>query len=211
MTDVFVHPTALVASTDIGSGTRVWAFANVLDGARIGRNCNVGDHCYVEGGAVVGDDVTIKNGNAIWDGVTLEDGVFVGPGVRFTNDLYPRSPRLSQARVRYETRDWLRPTLVRHGASIGAGAIVICGVVIGEYALVGAGALVTEDVPPHALVVGSRARQIGWVCTCGERLEVGDGDAICAACAANYRLAAGALSPVDPGAVSARGNGRGSR
>jgi acetyltransferase-like isoleucine patch superfamily enzyme len=209
---VVVHPTALVGSAEIGAGTRVWAFSNVLAGARVGRNCNIGDHCYVEGGAVVGDDVTIKNGNAIWEGVTLEDGVFVGPGVLFTNDLYPRSPRLHEAARRYEGRDWLVRTRVRRGASLGAGAVVICGVVVGEYALVAAGSTVTSDVPAHALVAGSPARQRGWVCACGERVHVEDDVAACADCGAAYVLADDRLSlAAQPPVVSGNGSGRDSR
>jgi acetyltransferase-like isoleucine patch superfamily enzyme len=206
----FVHPTALVASEHVGDGTRVWAFTNVLAGARIGRDCNIGDHCYVEGGAVVGDGVTIKNGNAIWDGVALEDGVFVGPGVLFTNDLYPRSPRLPEARSRYETSGWLRRTAVRRGASIGAGAVVICGVVIGEYALVGAGSTVTEDVPAFALVAGNRARRIGWVCACGERLPPGEGAVSCAGCGASYLVTSDEVTPATA-TLNGRESARGSR
>src|SRR5579862_6647573 len=100
MKNVFIHPKALVETKNLGSGTRVWAFAHVMAGVRVGKNCNIGDHCFVESGAVIGDNCTVKNGNMLWEGVTLEDGVFVGPNVLFTNDLHPRSPRLPQARER---------------------------------------------------------------------------------------------------------------
>jgi acetyltransferase-like isoleucine patch superfamily enzyme len=168
--DVLIHPTALVECTALGAGTRVWAYAHVLDGAVVGRECNIGDHCYVESGARIGDGVTLKNGNMVWDGVTLEDGVFVGPGAIFTNDMRPRSPRHPPAAARYASDGWLERTTVRRGATIGAGAVIICGIEIGEHAMVAAGAVVTRDVPPHALVVGSPARVAGWVCACGARL-----------------------------------------
>jgi UDP-2-acetamido-3-amino-2,3-dideoxy-glucuronate N-acetyltransferase len=163
----FVHPHALVETQEIGEGTRIWAFTHVLAGAAIGRNCNIGDHCFIEGSVRVGDNVTIKNGSMLWDGVTIEDGVFIGPGAIFTNDQYPRSPRLEEARERYATRDWLVPTHVRHGATIGAGATILAGTTIGRFALVAARALVTRDVPDHAVARGMPARVSGWVCRCG--------------------------------------------
>jgi acetyltransferase-like isoleucine patch superfamily enzyme len=209
---VFVHETALVASDAIGAGTRVWAFSNVLEGARIGRDCNIGDHCFVEGGAVVGDGVTVKNGNAVWDGVTLEDGVFVGPSVTFTNDLRPRSPRLEVVAERYAGRDWLQPTLVRRGATLGAACVILCGRVIGEFALVAAGAVVTRDVPAFALVAGNPATVRGWVCRCGASLAFRGSFAECGDCASHYRLEGERVSPLAPEAVpSAPGTGPGSR
>jgi UDP-2-acetamido-3-amino-2,3-dideoxy-glucuronate N-acetyltransferase len=191
--DGFVHPTALVESRQIGADTRVWAFTHILPGASIGANCNIGDHCFVEGNAVVGDNVTIKNGNAIWEGVTLEDGVFVGPSVVFTNDLRPRSPRLPDAAERYKKGDWLTPTVVRHGATLGAGSVILAGVTIGEYALVAAGTIVTRDVEPHALVIGSPARRRSWVCRCGAALSIAASRASCAECGREYSLADGSL------------------
>jgi acetyltransferase-like isoleucine patch superfamily enzyme len=162
----------------------------------VGRNCNIGDHCFVESNAVVGDDVTIKNGNALWDGITLEDGVFVGPGVVFTNDLRPRSPRLAAAAPRYEKRSWLVPTVIRRGATLGAGALVVAGVTVGEYAFVAAGALVTRDVEPHALVVGAPARRRGWVCCCGGALSLRGDRAECQECARRYAASDEGLRPV---------------
>ena len=184
----FFHPASMVDSNQIGDGTRIWAFTHVLKNVTIGANCNIGEQCFVESGAKIGDNVTLKNGNMVWEGVTLEDGVFVGPAVVFTNDLYPRSPRLPQVRERYTNHEWLVPTLVKHGASIGAGAIIIAGTTIGEFAMVGAGSVVTKDVPPHALVLGNPARVRGWVCQCGQRLVIDGQDATCTHCAAKYKI-----------------------
>jgi UDP-2-acetamido-3-amino-2,3-dideoxy-glucuronate N-acetyltransferase len=180
---VFVHPLALCESNDVGPRTRVWAFAHILAGARIGADCNVCDHSFVEGGAVVGDAVTIKNNVQLWDRVTIEDEVFLGPNAVFTNDFRPR------ASFKHGREAW-RPTLVRRGATVGANATVICGVTVGRWAFVGAGAVVTVDIPDHALVVGNPARQVGWVCACGERLP----DSLDCGCGRSYRLSgAGSL------------------
>jgi acetyltransferase-like isoleucine patch superfamily enzyme len=151
----FRHPTALVGSAAaIGEGTRIWAFTNIMDGARIGRNCNICDHCYIEGQVVLGDNVTIKNNVPLYDGVVIQDGVFVGPNATFVNDRYPRSRR----------KDWkLEHTLVCAGASIGANATVMCGVTVGECAVVGAGAVVVRDVPAYTVVAGNPARTVGRV------------------------------------------------
>jgi UDP-2-acetamido-3-amino-2,3-dideoxy-glucuronate N-acetyltransferase len=172
MADAFVHPTALVESDQVGSDTRIWAYAHVLAGARIGRRCNVGDHAFVESEAVIGNNVTLKNGVCVWDGVTLEDDVFVGPNVAFTNDRYPRSPRMARAGERYTCPSrWRLTTVVERGASIGANATILPGVRIGRYSLIAAGAAVTRDVEPFALMVGAPARQVGDVCRCGQRLS----------------------------------------
>ncbi|WP_242605561.1 acyltransferase [Frankia sp. Cppng1_Ct_nod] len=162
--DVFVHPRGLCESDEVGAGTRIWAFAHVMAGARLGRDCNVCDHAFVESGAVVGDRVTIKNAVLIWDLVTVEDDVFLGPNMIFTNDMNPR------AEVKKGT-DRLDRTLVRRGATIGANATIVCGTTLGEYSFVAAGAVVIRDVGAYALVVGNPARQVGWVCACGERLD----------------------------------------
>lgn len=171
MSDRFYHSAALVESDDIGPGTRVWAFAHVMRGARIGSNCNIGDHAFVEAAAVVGDNVTIKNNVCIWEGVSLEEGVFVGPNATFTNDRYPRSPRMREAAARYETPErWLARTVVERGASIGANATIVPGVRLGRYSMIAAGSVVTADVEPFALMVGAPARVVGYVCRCGQKL-----------------------------------------
>jgi len=192
---VYIHPTALVESAALGAGTHIWAFSHVMDGATLGRDCAIGDHCFVEGGARIGDGVTIKNNNSVWEGVTLGDGVFVGPAVTFTNDVRPRSPRSPHGRSRYGDRSWLVPTLVGTGATIGAGAIIIAGVEIGSFAMIGAGSVVTRDVPPYRLVVGNPGRTRGWVCACGDPLETRGAGAACTACGRSYTLRDGTLSP----------------
>ena len=146
---VFVHPTALCETRSIGSGTRIWAFAHVLPGAAIGKDCNICDGVFIENDVVIGDRVTVKCGVQLWDGLRLEDDVFVGPNATFTNDPFPRS--------RSYPAEFPR-TVVRAGASIGANATILPGIEIGSGAMVGAGAVVTRDVPPRALVVGNPAR-----------------------------------------------------
>lgn len=173
---VAVHPLGLCESDLVGGGTRIWAFAHVLPGARIGSDCNVCDGAFVEGGAVIGDRVTVKNHVLVWDRVTVEDDCFLGPNVVFTNDFRPR------AEVKRGTEGFL-PTTVRRGASIGANATIVCGIEIGSYAFVAAGSVVTRDVPDHALVAGNPARQVGWVCRCGARL---DDEGVCGECASSY-------------------------
>ena len=192
----FQHPSALVESAAVGAGTRIWAFAHVLKGARIGRNCNIGDHCFVEGGARIGDNATIKNGVAVWDGVVVRDNVFIGPFAVFTNDLVPRSPRSPGAVWRYASKGWLSRTVVEEGASIGANATILCGLRIGRFAMVGAGAVVTRHVPAYALVIGVPARQVGWVCECGARVAAdGGGVASCPACRLHNQVGRGRLAP----------------
>jgi acetyltransferase-like isoleucine patch superfamily enzyme len=193
MENVYVHPTALVETEEVGAGTRVWAYCHILPHVHIGANCNIGDHCFVETGASVGDNVTIKNGTMVWEGVTLEDGVFVGPNVFFTNDLYPRSPRLPQAQARYGDHRWLSPIRVEYGAALGAGAVILAGVTIGAFAVVGAGGVVTHNVPPYALVSGNPARWRGWVCECGQPLRFQENAARCLVCDSWFRLQDGAV------------------
>lgn len=158
-TSIFVHPQALVESRSIGIKSRVWAFAHVMAGAVIGQDCNIGGHTFIESGAVIGNGVTVKNGVSIWDQVTIEDDVFVGPSAVFTNHPKPR------AFIR-GNRDAWRKTLVKKGATIGAGAVIVCGIEIGEYAFIGAGAVVTKSVPSYALVVGNPGKIVARVCRC---------------------------------------------
>jgi acetyltransferase-like isoleucine patch superfamily enzyme len=186
MTHVFVHASAIVETTQIGDGTRIWAYTHVMPDVTIGADCNIGDHCFIESGATIGNQVTIKNGNMVWEGVHLEDGVFVGPLVVFTNDLYPRSPRLPQVQNRYADRGWLKPTIIKRGASLGAGSVILAGVTLGEFCLVGAGSIVNRSIPPHALAVGSPARLRGWVCQCGQRLVFSNETAACATCGLEF-------------------------
>jgi len=178
-----IHPQAIVESTDIGEGTAIWAFVHVMRGVRIGMNSNVGDHSFLETGALVGNNVTIKNQVCIWDGVVIEDDAFIGPRVVFTNDRYPRSPRMEQAKTRYGSRDnWLSETIVRKGCAIGAGAVICPGVVLGAYSVIAAGSVVTRTVLPFALVAGNPARQVRDVCTCGRPLVGPWKETACTSC-----------------------------
>ncbi len=154
MSDVFVHPQAICESKTIGAGTRIWAFSHVLPGAVIGADCNICDQTFVENDVVVGDRVTLKCGVQLWDGVVLEDDVFIGPNATFTNDRFPRSRQRPQTYAK---------TRVCRGASVGANATILPGVTIGQNVMVGAGAVVTRDVPPNAIVVGNPARIVGYV------------------------------------------------
>ncbi len=174
---VYVHPHGLCESDQVGAGTRVWAFAHVMAGAIVGAECNIGGGAFVESGARLGDRVTVKNGVLIWDRVTVEDDVFLGPAMIFTNDLSPRADIKRSG-------DALVATQVCAGATIGANATIVCGVTIGRRAFVAAGAVVIRDVAAHALVVGNPAYPIGWVCTCGVRLNA----ALKCACGLSFDL-----------------------
>ncbi len=158
----FVHDTAIVESNQIGDKSRIWAFCNVQKGVVLGNNCNVCDHCFIESNVTVGNNVTIKNGVSLWDGVTVEDDVFIGPNAVFTNDIKPRSKVYHQE---------LDKTLIRQGATIGAGAVIVAGHTIGRYAFIGAGAVVTKDVPDFTIWYGNPAIQQGYICKCSEKLE----------------------------------------
>jgi UDP-2-acetamido-3-amino-2,3-dideoxy-glucuronate N-acetyltransferase len=157
MTEAFFqHDSAIVETNSVGEGTRIWAFAHVLPGAVIGRDCNLCDHTFIENDVIVGDRVTIKSGVQLWDGVRLENDVFVGPNATFTNDIFPHSKHRLKP-------DEMRATLVKRGASIGANATILPGVVVGERAMIGAGSVVTHDVPPNAVVTGNPAKIVGYV------------------------------------------------
>jgi UDP-2-acetamido-3-amino-2,3-dideoxy-glucuronate N-acetyltransferase len=185
------HPLALVESDAIGEDTRIWAFAHVMKNARIGRGCNIGEHCYVEQGVTLGNHVTVKNGVNIWTGVTVEDNVFLGPNCVLTNDPNPR------AYIK-KSVDSLVRTLIRSNATIGTNATIVCGVTIGRYAFIGAGAVVIRSVPDFALLVGNPARQIGWMCVCAQRIPMTAREDVlsCPHCQRDYRPAESGLVPV---------------
>ncbi|MBN1672224.1 MAG: N-acetyltransferase [Kiritimatiellae bacterium] len=192
----WLHPDALVDAECIGKGTRIYAFSHVMAGVTIGEQCNLGEHVYVETGAVIGNRVTVKNGVQVWEGITLEDDVFVGPGVVFLNDRYPRSRFSVGAGDRYQTKGWLEPTVVREGAAIGGNATILCGLEIGRYATVGAGAVVTRSVAPHTLVLGAPALVHSLICACGKPFA-GDGrEYACPHCGRAYAVEAGVPRPL---------------
>jgi len=174
----FVHESSFVdAGATIGAGSKVWHFCHVMPGAVIGERCNLGQNVVVMGGVRIGNNVKIQNNVSVYEGVELEDDVFCGPSMVFTNVMNPRShvPRKSE----------YRKTLVRRGASIGANATIVCGITLGEYCFIGAGAVVTKDVEPYAVVAGVPAKRIGWMCQCGEsRPKSGVGT--CKACGTKY-------------------------
>ena len=183
----YVHPSAIVdPGAEIGAGTRIWHFCHVMAGARIGARCILGQNVMVGAGVVIGDGCKLQNNVAVYDGVTLEDEVFCGPSCVFTNVLTPRAF--------VERKAEFAPTLVRRGATIGANATIICGLVIGRYAMVGAGAVVTRAVRDHALVLGNPARERGWVSRTGEVLGP---DLVCPRTGERYRERAGALELID--------------
>jgi len=186
--DVFIHESAYVdEGAVIGKGTRIWHFCHVMPGAVIGERCSLGQNVVVMSGTRIGTNCKIQNNVSIYEGVELEDDVFCGPSMVFTNVMNPRShvPRKNE----------YRKTLVKRGASIGANATIVCGITLGEYAFVGAGAVVTRNVPPYALMAGVPARRIGWMCQCGERLA-DDGVGTCAACGTTYEQRGKGIAPV---------------
>lgn len=158
-----IHPKSDVLSNSVGKDTSIWQFCVVLPEAKIGRNCNICAHVFIENKVVVGDNVTIKNGVQLWDGVTIEDNVFIGPNATFTNELIPRSKAHSPEKI--------QETIVKTGASIGANVTILPGVVIGEYAFIGAGSVITTNVPPYSVFFGNPARHQGYITEEGERLD----------------------------------------
>jgi len=200
-----VHATAdIEPDVLIGPGTTIWNRAQIRRGARIGADCIVGRDAFVDVGVVVGDRVKIQNAALIYQGVTVEDGVFIGPNAILTNDRFPRATTAAGDVAR--AHDWqISPIRLRTGASIGAGAVVVAGHDIGRYATVGAGAVVTRDVPDHALVAGNPARRIGWMCACGQRLADADGQTIssnasgvaaCGSCGSRYEIEGDRCTPL---------------
>lgn len=183
-----IHPSAEVSpDAGVGSDTRIWHEAQVREHAVVGAQCVIGKGVYIDRDVVVGDRVKIQNRASLYRGVTVEDDVYIGPHVSFANDRYPRA--VNPDGTTKTDADWeLATTLVRHGASIGAGAIVLPGIIIGRWAMVGAGAVVTRDVPDHALVLGSPARVAGYVCVCGRTLAERNGEWHCRTCDRAYEF-----------------------
>lgn len=185
--DYFAHPSSVIdLPVAIGKGTKIWHFCHVYAGAIIGERCVLGQNVCVAATARIGNNVKIQNNVSIYDGVTLEDDVFCGPSCVFTNVVNPRS--------HVSRKHEYQPTLVRRGATIGANATIICGATLGRYCFIGAGAVVTREVPDFALVVGNPARRIGWMCRCGERLREDAAALRCPACPARYELREGVVS-----------------
>jgi UDP-2-acetamido-3-amino-2,3-dideoxy-glucuronate N-acetyltransferase len=175
----FAHPTAIIDEpVEIGDKSQVWHFCHVMSGAKIGANCIIGQNVFIGKGVILGNNVKVQNNVSIFDGVTLEDDVFCGPSMVFTNVFNPRS-FISRKKE-------FRKTLVKRGATIGANATVVCGYTIGQYALIGAGTVVTRDVPDYALVYGNPGKVKGWVCQCGDQISFQDGRAKCEACRKEY-------------------------
>lgn len=192
MADYYQHPSAIVdEGAQIGEGSRVWHFVHVCSGARIGKGVSLGQNVFVGNKVIIGDHCKVQNNVSVYDNVTLEEGVFCGPSMVFTNVYNPRSL--------IERKDQYRDTLVKRGATLGANCTIVCGVTIGEYAFVGAGAVINKDVPAYALLVGVPARQIGWMSEFGEQLELpvqGTGQVICSHTGASYVLNDNHLSKV---------------
>ncbi len=191
MADYFAHDSSYIdAGAVIGRGTKIWHFCHVLSGAVIGEGCNLGQNVVIMGGTRLGNNVKVQNNVSIYEGVVLEDDVFCGPSCVFTNVMNPRS-HISRKAEYLETR-------VKRGSTIGANATIVCGVTLGEFAFIGAGAVVISDVPAYALMVGVPARRVGWMCQCGESLHLDGGEANCARCSAGYRETAAVLTCVAP-------------
>lgn len=188
MNNYYAHPTALIdQGAEVGDGSKIWHFCHVMPGARIGRDCSLGQNVFVAAGVVLGNNVKVQNNVSIYEGVICEDDVFLGPSMVFTNVMNPRSA--------VNRKQEYRQTVVERGASIGANATIVCGHRIGRFAFIGAGSVVTKEVPPYALVVGNPARQIGWMSEHGERLHFDEaGRAVCAGSGETYRLENGAVN-----------------
>jgi UDP-2-acetamido-3-amino-2,3-dideoxy-glucuronate N-acetyltransferase len=190
--DYFAHESCYVDEPcQIGAGTKIWHFSHVMKNSRIGERCNIGQNVVVSPDVVIGNNVKIQNNVSVYTGVILEDDVFCGPSMVFTNVINPRSHVIR--------KDEYRTTLVKRGASFGANSTVVCGITVGCYAFIGAGSVVTRDVPDYALMVGNPARVRGWMCACGVKLEFQqDGEqegAECTACGCRYRKQGSAVSP----------------
>ena len=188
------HKTAEVSSkAKIGTGTKIWQNSQVLANAQIGKNCTIGHNCFISSKAKLGNGVKIESNTDVWDYVTLEDWTFVGPSAVFTND---KNPRAKYPKSKYpQYGKWL-PTLVKEGVTIGANATIVCGNTIGKWAMIGAGAVVAQDVPDYAIVVGIPAKIIGWVCECGNKLEFKNDKAVCKICKRKYKKSGDKVSEI---------------
>jgi len=187
--DYFVHDSAFVDSgVQIGTGTSIWHVSHILKGSRIGKNCKIGQNVVIGPNATIGDGVKIQNNVSVYEGVTLEDHVFCGPSMVFTNVINPRSeiPRMKE----------LKPTLIKRGTTLGANATILCGITVGQYAFIGAGAVVTKDVPDYALLVGNPARMAGWMCACGVKLQMDGNQGRCPGCTKQYTKDSQGVQPV---------------
>jgi len=185
----YAHETAIIDEPcEIGEGTKIWHFSHIMKGAKIGKNCTIGQNCFVGSRAVIGNGVKLQNNVSVYDLVTLEDYVFVGPSAVFTNDLNPRAKYPKGGK-------WI-PTFVKEGATIGANATILCGITIGKWAMVGAGAVVTKNVPDYAIVAGVPAKVVGWICECGEKLNFKKGKAKCEKCGRNYQKRGNKVSEI---------------
>jgi UDP-2-acetamido-3-amino-2,3-dideoxy-glucuronate N-acetyltransferase len=186
--DYFVHESSYVdEGAVIGAGTKIWHFCHIMPRAQIGERCNIGQNVLVSSDVILGSNVKIQNNVSLYTGVMVEDDVFLGPSMVFTNVINPRS--------HVNRKDEYKTTLVRKGASIGANATIVCGITLGKYCFVGAGSVVTRDVPDYALVYGLPARVRGWVCQCGEQLKFDDDRAVCHSCGDSYRKQDQVVSP----------------
>ena len=179
--DYFVHESSYIdEGCEIGEGTKIWHFSHIMSGCKLGRNCNIGQNVVISPEVELGEGVKVQNNVSVYTGVVCEDGVFLGPSCVFTNVINPRS--FVSRRAEY------RKTLVKRGASIGANATIVCGHTIGKYAFVGAGSVVTKDVPDYALVYGTPAKIRGYVCECGEKLNFSNQRAVCVSCGKKYHM-----------------------
>lgn len=191
MAEYFAHESSFIdPGAAIGPGTKIWHFCHVMPGAVIGSECSLGQNVVVMPGTRIGNNVKIQNNVSVYEGVILEDDTFCGPSCVFTNVINPRS--------HVSRKSEYRRTVVRRGSTIGANATILCGVTLGEYSFIGAGAVVTSDVPAFGLMLGVPARRVGWMCRCGERLPLGRGPVRCGACGGQYEERQGELTPIDP-------------
>lgn len=180
MSDFYVHESSYIDQPcEIGEGTKIWHFCHLMKNVKLGKNCNIGQNVFIGSGVTLGNNVKVQNNVSIYSGVICEDDVFLGPSMVFTNVINPRAF--------IERKDEFKTTLIKKGATIGANSTVICGITIGQYAMVGAGAVVTKDVPDYALVYGTPAKIHGWVCQCGQKLKFNNSkESVCQICGLQY-------------------------